>query len=128
MTSGFGTGALASLCVAFVLGVTPTTATAQVSCATSGRAAGTSPVRWQPPLDRLVSIHERGAALRDALDRLAAAAGLRLAYAANASYDLRRTLSFVISAENLLDHQLGEPDNVTALPGRTITGGVRAKF
>jgi hypothetical protein len=40
---------------------------------------------------------------------------------ASASYDLRRTLSFVISAENLLDHQLGEPDNVTVLPGRTIT-------
>jgi iron complex outermembrane receptor protein len=47
---------------------------------------------------------------------------------ASASYDLRRTLSFVISADNLLDHQLGEPDNVTVLPGRTITGGVRAKF
>ena len=47
---------------------------------------------------------------------------------ASASYDLRRTLSFVITAENLLDHQLGEPDNVTVLPGRTITGGGRAKF
>jgi hypothetical protein len=128
MTSGFATGAVASLCMAFVVGVTPTPATAQVSCATSERASAASTARWQPPLDRLVSIHERGAALRDALDRLAAAAGLRLAYAANASYDLRRTLSFVISAENLLDHQLGEPDNVTALPGRTITGGVRAKF
>jgi hypothetical protein len=47
---------------------------------------------------------------------------------ANASYDLRRALSLVISADNLLDHQLGEPDNVTVLPGRTITGGLRAKF
>jgi iron complex outermembrane receptor protein len=47
---------------------------------------------------------------------------------ANASYDLRRALSLVISADNLLDHQIGEPDNVTVLPGRTITGGLRAKF
>jgi iron complex outermembrane receptor protein len=47
---------------------------------------------------------------------------------ANASYDLRRALSVVISADNLLDHQIGEPDNVTVLPGRTITGGLRAKF
>jgi hypothetical protein len=34
----------------------------------------------------------------------------------------------MVTAENLLDHQLGEPDNVTVLPGRTITGGLRAKF
>jgi iron complex outermembrane receptor protein len=47
---------------------------------------------------------------------------------ANASYDLRRALSLVISADNLLDHQIGEPDNVTVLPGRTITGGLRARF
>ena len=47
---------------------------------------------------------------------------------ANLSYDLRRALSLVVSADNLLDHQLGEPDNVTVLPGRTITGGVRARF
>ena len=38
--------------------------------------------RWTPPLDRLVSLHERGVALRDALDRLAAAARVRLAYSA----------------------------------------------
>jgi iron complex outermembrane receptor protein len=47
---------------------------------------------------------------------------------ANASYDLRRALSLVIAADNVLDYQTGEPDNVTVLPGRTITGGVRAKF
>ena len=47
---------------------------------------------------------------------------------ANASYDLRRALSLVIGADNLLDHQIGEPDNVTVLPGRTVTGGLRAKF
>lgn len=47
---------------------------------------------------------------------------------ASASFDLRRTLSLVASGDNLLDHQLGEPDNVTVLPGRTVTLGIRAKF
>jgi iron complex outermembrane receptor protein len=47
---------------------------------------------------------------------------------ANLSYDLRRALSLVATADNLLDHQFGEPDNVTVLPGRTIAGGLRARF
>jgi iron complex outermembrane receptor protein len=46
---------------------------------------------------------------------------------ANLSYDLRRALSLVATADNLLDHQFGEPDNVTVLPGRTIAGGLRAR-
>jgi iron complex outermembrane receptor protein len=50
--------------------------------------------------------------------------GLRASF----SYELGHALSFVLSADNLLDHQLGEPDNVTVLPGRTITGGLRARF
>lgn len=36
--------------------------------------------RWPAPLDRLVTLHARDLALRDALDRLAAAARLRLSY------------------------------------------------
>jgi iron complex outermembrane receptor protein len=47
---------------------------------------------------------------------------------ANVSYDLGRALSLVATADNLLNHQFGEPDNVTVLPGRTIAGGVRARF
>jgi len=47
---------------------------------------------------------------------------------AKLSYDLRRALSLVATADNLLDHQFGEPDNVTVLPGRTIAGGLRARF
>ena len=47
---------------------------------------------------------------------------------ASLAYDLRRALSLVVTADNLLNHQLGEPDNVTVLPGRTITGGLRARF
>jgi hypothetical protein len=152
MTPGFGTGTMASVCMAFMVGVTPTAATAQVSCATPERASAASTVRWQPPLDRRVCVSYRsipaGAALMELLegvsvqpvvtdsDRVVLAPSQRQSSAsadvnrlrASASYDFRRTLSFVISAENLLDHQLGEPDNVTVLPGRTITGGVRAKF
>jgi hypothetical protein len=50
------------------------------------------------------------------------------AHASYASYDLRRALSLIVTGDNLLDHQLGEPDTVTVLPGRTITGGSRARF
>ena len=47
---------------------------------------------------------------------------------ANVSYDLRRALSLIVTGDNLLDHQFDEPDNATVLPGRTITGGLRARF
>lgn len=42
--------------------------------------------------------------------------------------DLFSGLSFVMSGDNLLGQQRGEPDNVTVVPGRTITAGVKAKF
>jgi iron complex outermembrane receptor protein len=38
----------------------------------------------------------------------------------------RFTLS--LTARNLLDVQRGEPDNLTIVPGRTITAGVQATF
>jgi iron complex outermembrane recepter protein len=44
------------------------------------------------------------------------------------SRDLRRGFALVLTGDNLLDQQLGEPDNVTILPGRTITAGIRAAF
>jgi iron complex outermembrane receptor protein len=44
------------------------------------------------------------------------------------SRDLRRGVALVLTGENLLDRQLGEPDNVTILPGRTITLGIKAAF
>jgi iron complex outermembrane receptor protein len=81
MTSRFSASALCGVCV-LIVGATPIVAGAQASCSKSERTSAASGVRWQPPLDRLVSIHERGVALRDALDRLAAAARIRLAYAA----------------------------------------------
>ena len=37
-------------------------------------------------------------------------------------------LTFVRTGRNLLDVQRGEPDNITVVPGRTITAGVQAKF
>ncbi|HLG06174.1 MAG TPA: TonB-dependent receptor [Gemmatimonadales bacterium] len=33
-----------------------------------------------------------------------------------------------LSGDNLLDRQTGEPDNITVLPGRTISFGVRTEF
>ena len=44
------------------------------------------------------------------------------------SRDLFRGLSFVLSGENLLGQQRGEPDNATVVPGRTVTAGLKAKF
>jgi iron complex outermembrane recepter protein len=33
-----------------------------------------------------------------------------------------------LNTANLLDHRLGEPDNVTLVPGRTISAGIRISF
>ena len=45
-----------------------------------------------------------------------------------ASRDLSRGVSVLMVGENLLGGQLGEPDNVTIRPGRTVTAGLRAAF
>ena len=39
-----------------------------------------------------------------------------------------RGMSFMIDGENLLDEQRGEPDNITVLPGRTLSAGLRLSF
>ena len=44
------------------------------------------------------------------------------------SRDVGRGLILSLTGENLLNHQTGEPDNVTLLPGRTVTVGLRARF
>lgn len=44
------------------------------------------------------------------------------------SRDLYPGLAFVMTGDNLLGTQRGEPDNVTVVPGRTITAGIQAKF
>jgi hypothetical protein len=38
------------------------------------------------------------------------------------------SLILSLMADNLLDVRQGEPDNLTILPGRTISAGVRARF
>jgi len=47
---------------------------------------------------------------------------------ANFGYNLSHEWSFTLRGENLLDKQEGEPDNVTVLPGRTVTAGLRLSF
>jgi iron complex outermembrane receptor protein len=42
--------------------------------------------------------------------------------------DLTEQIGFEFTGENLLGQQLGEPDNVTIVPGRTISAGLRARF
>jgi iron complex outermembrane receptor protein len=47
---------------------------------------------------------------------------------ASLSRDLFGRFTLTLAADNLLGTQLGEPDNVTVLPGRTFHLGVRAAF
>ena len=46
----------------------------------------------------------------------------------SAARDLTPAIAAVLSGDNLLDRQSGEPDNATVLPGRTVTFGIRARF
>jgi iron complex outermembrane receptor protein len=52
--------------------------------------------------------------------------GLRVR--ATMSREIRRMLSVEVTADNLLNYQRGEPDNITIVPGRTLMTGVRVKF
>jgi iron complex outermembrane receptor protein len=45
---------------------------------------------------------------------------------ASVGRNLFRGLSFNVNGENLLNRQHGEPDNITVVPGRTISFGLRA--
>ena len=60
-----------------LLAAAPAVARAEPTC---GAHESRDARRWQAPLDRLVTLHARDLALRDALDRLAAAARVRLSY------------------------------------------------
>lgn len=46
----------------------------------------------------------------------------------SASHDLMRSLTLRFIGDNLLDRQRGEPDNVTIVPGRTLSFGLSARF
>jgi iron complex outermembrane receptor protein len=47
---------------------------------------------------------------------------------ASMSRDLTRSLTLRVIGDNLLDRQRGEPDNVTIVPGRTVSFGIGARF
>lgn len=47
---------------------------------------------------------------------------------ATASRALPHGFTLLLTGDNLLNQQLGEPDNITVLPGRSFTFGVRANF
>jgi outer membrane receptor protein involved in Fe transport len=47
---------------------------------------------------------------------------------ASVGRNLFRGLAFTLSGENLLNRQHGEPDNITVVPGRTLTFGLKARL
>ena len=47
---------------------------------------------------------------------------------ASVSHDVTRLLSLRLVGDNLLDRQRGEPDNLTIVPGRTLSFGLAARF
>ena len=44
------------------------------------------------------------------------------------SFDIRPRLAITLTGTNLLNRQTGEPDNITVLPGRTLSFGLRTQF
>lgn len=44
------------------------------------------------------------------------------------SLSVRRGMLLTVTGENLLNHQRGEPDTITIVPGRTIMAGLKARF
>ena len=44
------------------------------------------------------------------------------------SHEVRRGLLLTLTGDNLLDYQIGEPDNATITPGRTVSIGFRTSF
>jgi iron complex outermembrane receptor protein len=47
---------------------------------------------------------------------------------ATTAHDIRDGFAIQLTADNLLNYQRGEPDNLTIVPGRTIMTGIRVKF
>ncbi len=47
---------------------------------------------------------------------------------ASIGFTLNPNLAFTLTGDNLLNHQTGEPDNITVLPGRTISVGFRTSL
>ena len=107
-----------------------TTAQAEPACTTGTRTTSLGARAWPAPLDRLVSLHHQNLTLRDALDRLATAARLRLSYSAELiALDRRVCVSFDSVAAgavlaDLLDGSMVSPvvagdDQVVLAPAPT---------
>jgi iron complex outermembrane receptor protein len=47
---------------------------------------------------------------------------------ASVGRNLYRGIAFTLSGENLLNRQHGEPDNITVVPGRTLSLGLKARL
>ena len=74
----------------------------------------------------LVSLAEQpvGAELRSYWQHYNGFTHLRASF----THTLSRGLTLQLTGDNLLGGQLGEPDNLTVVPGRTVSFGVRAAF
>ena len=120
-------------------GAVPALALAEPSCEAAVRATARDGRAWPAPLDRRVTLHNRDLALRDALDRLAAAARLRLSYSPElVALDRRVCVSYDSIAAgtvltDLLDGSMVSPivagdDQVVLAPAATQhrSGGTRA--
>ncbi|MFN8571290.1 MAG: TonB-dependent receptor [Gemmatimonadaceae bacterium] len=68
--------------------------------------------------------HPMGGALRDYWLNYAGVTRVRVSF----SRDVFRSLSLLATGDNLLNYQRGEPDNITIVPGRTISAGLRVRF
>ena len=121
-----------------VVGGVSTAALAEPSCGPGSRAPLRDGRAWPAPLDRLVTLHSRDLALRDALDRLAAAARLRLSYSAElVALDRRVCVSYDSVAagavlSDLLDGSMVSPvvagdDQVVLAPAPTQRRSVGAR-
>jgi iron complex outermembrane recepter protein len=116
-----------ALCVLGTLAAWPVRATAQHGCAT---VAATQP--WPAPLNRLIALRARDVSLREAIDRVAAAARFRVSYSAEFLPLDRRVCvsSDSVSAGDALAELLAgvsvstivtSPDQVVIAPSRPVS-------
>ena len=131
-------GRLLSRAVSLLVAAIPAVAFAEPSCGAGTRATARDGRAWPAPLDRRVTLHDRDLALRDALDRLASAARLRLSYSAElVALDRRVCVSYDSVAAgavltDLLDGSMVSPvvagdDQVVLTPAaaQRRSGGTR---
>lgn len=113
-----------------MLGVPARTASIDASWYASAWSASITATRARSWInyDRLALIRQpapvTGAALRRYWHNYNGFTHLRASF----TRDLARGFTLLFTGDNLLGKQLGEPDNLTVVPGRTVSVGVRATF